>query len=235
MTLTQSPLDNKTELLLTELQNTFNISFEVWNKNYAEVFTQNNNAVISFNPKKVTAACVAHELLHVWLNQYEYLSGNYLRMSFLETPFLSEVFDKRLCDHIGNCMDHNKMYPKFREMGYSPESFIQNGGKSQCSISDVRSIFLKVNGKYSPAGVNSFIGHLISILADHCDNDYDKQLTMLQKRDQELFNVVTDFWQEWEAFDIEKIDAINNSDFDLMDRFRSNLESWCETKGIIEE
>lgn len=234
MTLTQLPLDNNTELLLKKLQDTFEISFETWNKNYAEVFTQNNNAVISFNPNKVTNACVAHELLHIWLKQYQYLSGNHLWMSLSGTPFLSEVFDKRLCDHIGNCMDHNKMYPKFREMGYSPESFIQNGGKSQCSVMDIRLIFLKVNGKYSPAGVNSFIGHLISILADHCDNNYNKQLTMLQKRDQELFNVVSDFWSEWEAFDIENIDVINNSDFDLTERFISNMEVWCETKGIIE-
>ncbi len=232
MTETLVPLDHNTKPLLSELQESFQISFETWDESYAGVYTQNNEAIISFNPRKVTEVCIAHELLHVWLKQFGYRSTNCFKLYWADTPFLSEVFDTRLCDHIGNCMDHVKMFPKFSEMGYSPENFIQNGGKSQCSVMVVRFIFLKVNGNYSPSGVNSFIGNLISIYADHCDNNYSKQLALLQKKDPELFDIVTKFWNEWAEFDIENIDIIHNSDFDLMERFISDMEEWCETKGI---
>lgn len=228
------PFDNQTEMLYNELKSEFNISFQIWNNNYAGVYTQSKNAVISFNPKKATSACLAHELLHIWLKRFNYISSNYLRMALESHPFLSRVFDVKLAEHIGNCMDHFKMYPKFLEMGYEPTDFIKDGGKKQSSLVSIWLIGLERKGKYNPVSVNLFIGHLISILADHCDNDYSKHLQSLKEKDEDLYSIVTSFWEEWIQFDIENIDPIYNSDIELIDRFIISMEEWCETKEIIE-
>lgn len=41
------------------------------------------------------------------------------------------------------------------------------------------------------------------------------------------------FWNRLQAFDIENIDAIFNSDFELTETFANELVEWCENKLII--
>ncbi len=226
-------LDSNCIDLLNELETTYDIQFKKWTRNYAETFTQNKLAVISYNPKLVTVETIVHELLHVWLNKFNYLSANHLLLSYKSDPPLSRVFNKTLCDHIGNCMDHHKMYPMYKSMGYSPEKFIKNGGEKQCSVASIRTTFMKINGRYTTTGINYFIGHLVSIYADHCDNDYKKHLRLLKKKDNDLFMIVTDFWNSWEQFDIKNIDPIHNSDYDLYEKFMSQIEDWILSKKVV--
>lgn len=224
--------DEPTRRLFDEVKESFTISFKSWEHDFWEVETKEKKSVIYYDVNNINADSLVHELLHLKVKQFDYLSTNYLKSGFSRHPFLSKVFDIRLCQHIGNCMDHIKMYPKYNEMGYSDKAFIRDGGKPQSNMSVIKQIFLKVNGQYSATGINQFIGNSISILADHCPNDYSKEISVLRKIDKELFEVVSNFWNEWDEFDIENIDPINNSDLELLDRFVDETENWFELKGI---
>lgn len=225
--------DEPIKQLFDEAKLNYSISFEPWENDFWRVHTKNKDVVINYNIHDINPESLAHELLHIWVKKYGHTSINYLKNSFASHSFLSKVFDIRLCEHIGNCMDHLKMYPKYKEMGYSDKGFIWNGGKPQCKISDIKQIYFKVNGQYSDTGVNQYIGHSISILADHCPNDYTKEISLLRKIDRELFEVVLNFWNEWVEFDIENIDSIYNSDLDLLDRFVGEVENWFELKKSL--
>ena len=86
---------------------------------------------------------------------------------------------------------------------------------------------------YSAKSVEKYIGYLISIYADHIDNDYTEHLRLLKQKNSELFEIVTNFWNKWKTFDIQNIDPIENSDFDLFESFISDMVNWVERKIII--
>lgn len=226
--------DEKTLELLYDLQTDFEISFEVKNIDYCEVFQKSKTATIYYNPKIVTTESVAHELLHIWLKRFNYCIGNHIFLCTQEDKKLSKFLNKFLCDYIGNCCDHFKMYPKYLEMGYSPKEFLINGLELKTSIADIKKIKLKFLGFYHSQAINQFIGYLFSILADNIkENDYTEHHKYLIEKDSKLYNLVSDFWKKWETFDIENIDPIYNSDLELTDSLIDGLTTWVNDKTII--
>ena len=224
-------LDRATLTLLEDLKKDFSISFETKNIEYCEVFQKNKTATIYYNPEIVDTESIAHELLHIWLNRFNYSIGNHLFLLTRGEEKLSKILNKFLCDHITNCCDHFKMYPKYISMGYSPSKFLTNSLAPKAYLEDVKEINLHISGCYNSNSINQFIGHLISILADHVDNDYAEYHIILQNKDIELYKIVTDFWNKWAKFDIENID-IFNSDLELTESLMAELLIWSKHKEI---
>lgn len=225
-------LDNQTNQLLEELRQFHEISFETHDKDYCQVSQQNNKATIFYNPKKLSNSSIAHELLHIWLNKYDYCIGNHIYLTCLSHPKLSQIMTKHLCDYIENVFDHNKMYPKFKDMGYSDEDFIVDGLKEKCSILDIKQISLKFLNTYRSKSIDRYIGCLLSIYADHVTNDYSQHLELLKTKDAELFKIVTDFWLNWLNFDITNVDPLYNSAFDLANTFIEDMQNWIKIKKL---
>jgi hypothetical protein len=124
------------------------------------------------------------------------------------------------------------MYPEYVEMGYSPEGFITNGLNEKCSLQKIKSLNLSFLKTFKAKSIEHYIGYLISIYADHVNNDYNEHLRLLKEKDINLFEIVSKFWSQWEVFDIKNIDAIYNSDIDLTNSFISDMEEWIENKKI---
>jgi hypothetical protein len=225
-------LDNESKLLLADLSRDFQIEFEPRDINYCEVFTINGCSTIYYNPKFVDNESISHELLHIHLKRYNYSIGNHIYLSFQNHKKLGKVFSKFLCDYIENCFDHFKMYPKYIEMGYSPERFLTNGLNKKCSILEVKLLNLSIFGVYKAKSIDRYIGYLISIFADHVDNDYYKHIKILHKKDADLFEIVLRFWNKWKVFDIKNIDPIYNSDIELVESFIVDMKVWIENKII---
>ncbi len=226
-------LDTATNNLLEELQKDFEISFETKNINYCEVFQKNNIATIYYNPEHIDTSTIAHELLHIWLTKFNYSIGNHIFLSTKSDKKLSKVLNKFLCDYITNCCDHYKMYPKFIEMGFSPDEFLKDSLEPKASFKDVKRLKLKFWGIYNSKAINVYIGSLFSILADHVENDYTQHFLYLKKLDYDLYSIISDFWNKWKIFDIKNIDAIYNSDLDLANSFIDNMTEWVKTKKIV--
>lgn len=227
-------IDDKTTELFNDLKTDFDITFEVKDIDYCEVFQKSNTATIYYNPKIVSSASIAHELLHIWLKRYNYSIGNHIFLCTQNDKKLNKFLNKFLCDYMGNCCDHFKMYPKYLEMGYSPKEFLKNGLELKTSITDIKKIKLKFLGFYKSQSVNLFIGYLFSILADHIKkNDYSEHHKNLIEKDSKLYSIVYDFWNKWEVFDIDSIDPIYNSDLELTDSFIDGLSDWAKNKTFI--
>lgn len=225
-------LDRTSLDMLEDLKKDFSISFEIKDIDHCEVFQKNKTAIIYYNPKNVDTESIAHELLHVWLDRFNYSIGNHLYLSTRNDEKLSKILNKFLCDYITNCCDHYKMYPKYIEMGYSPSKFMTNSLAPKASIKDAKELNLKFFGRYDPNSINHFIGYLISILADHAENDYKEHRLTLQNKEMELYRIVADFWDKWVRFDIKNIDPIFNSDLELTNSFADELSSWTKTRRI---
>ena len=118
-------------------------------------------------------------------------------------------------------------------MGYAPEKFLFCGVDEKSSISDIEKLRMKTLWVYSAESIEKYIGYLISIYADHIDNDYTEHLQLLKQKNPELFEIVTNFWNKWKVFDIYNIDPIYNSDICLCESFISDMENWAERKTIV--
>jgi hypothetical protein len=136
-------LDETNHQLLIDLRKLYEIEFEVKDIEYCEVFTKNNKSIIFYNPRIVDNDSIAHELLHIWLNTFNYISGNILFLLSQENIKLDKIFIKGLTDYIGNCMDHVKMYPKYIELGYDPNKFVTLGLKEKSFLNDLKKINVK--------------------------------------------------------------------------------------------
>lgn len=229
-TATLDKLDKQINKLYLELSKDCNISFQEWDKDYCEVFTQNNNATIYYNTFELSNETIAHELLHIQQKSYGYVSSNHFFLYFQSHEFFKEVFTKNLCDFIGNFMEHYKMFPAFLEMGYAGEKFIQNGDKLQANLNDLSKIYLKVNGKLSPQQADFYIGNLLAILADPLPKNYSKHLEILEKKDKDLIQLVNVFWNSWKNFEVKKRDIFTNNESDIYHQFTEDLENWYESK-----
>ena len=225
-------IDRNAQELLDELRLEYQIEFEASNINYCQVTQKGRKATIQYNPKTFNSESIVHELLHIWLDRYNYKIGNYVYLICRGDKNLSKVFLKPLCDHIENCFDHFKMYPKYIAMGYSAEGFMIDSLKEKCSIKDIDLVRTDTHGLHHAISIKYFIGYLISIYADHANNDYTVHLDLLSQKDHDLFEIVTRFWKSWLAFDITKIDSIENSDIELCDNFLDEINSWIK-KGVV--
>lgn len=213
-------------LLLEVESNGYKVSFDYWDEANMGVFTQNQEAIIYLGTGNNTQEGVTHELLHIKMKSFGYLSANHLRLSSDPKSLLFKVFDKKLCDHISNCMDHIKMYPYFIEYGYASENFLSNEMNEMVSKTELKNIKLKKMWRRSASGIGSFIKHQIAMMSDHQNNDYSVHYEILKNKDAVLFNIVQRFWNNWKSFDITKIDPIFNDDMEVQDDFLNELKSW---------
>lgn len=227
----EEELNEQNKQLLSEIRTKMSVKFEIFNKPYFVNYSLNNSVTIYVNPKIFKNSSVAHELLHAWFRGLGLYGSNMIYLSAREKPKLGVVLDKKLCDHIGNCMDHYKIYPKFLEMGYAPEDFLSSKGM-QCDINSIRKLRIQSNGVYSAKQLNNYIGYLISIYADHLPNDYSQHLIQMQSIEPELYNVVSEFWQAWKNVDIENPDQFTRTDFESINGFIMNIEDWMDSVSI---
>ncbi len=228
----ESRLDPQLIELLSEVRKSYHVKFEEHNQPWAANHTINHDATIYYNPRRFSNDSIAHELLHVWLKTLGYFGSNHIYCSAEGDSKLSRIFSKQLCDHIGNCQDHMKMYPKYLEMGYAPEVYIENSMKEQCAMRDLNSLVVANGNVVLGNHADVFIGNLIAIYAHHIPMDYSAHLTKLKSINGELFQIVTAFWEDWERFDISNVGVLN-SGFNEYERFLSAMQEWTENKIVV--
>lgn len=221
-------INKQNQELLAELRKSFDVDFDKNDKDYCSMFSKNNKKIIYYNPKTLDDASIAHELLHIWLDEFDYEIGTHIFLSCKSHEKLNKIFCKNLCDYISNCFDHLKMYPEYLRMGYESEKFVINGSAEKCSLKQIKSLKLKSLWTYKASSIEKYIGYLVSIYADHIKNNYEIHLKLLEAKDPNLFQIVTSFWNSWTIFDIENIDPIFNSDISLVDDFIDDMKVWVE-------
>lgn len=228
-------LDEQNLRLLSKVRSKLSVKFEQTEKPYFECYLVNEIITIYYNPKIFKNSSFAHELLHGWYYSLDLFGSNLIYLTLIESEKSRIIFDKTLCDHIGYCMAHCKIYPKFLNMGYAPEEFLSSSGL-QCDFNHIKVLRTRKNEVYSAINLNFYIGSLISIHADHMPNDYSQHLNLMRAMEPELFDIIEVFWQEWSDVDVDvdvdENDIILRTDFEVIFNFNQNIKNWIEFKPI---
>lgn len=181
--------------------------------------------------KEIDYEAFTHELLHIYLDFLglsKYPDFIYNIMG--ENSFGILVVESSLISALYNFCSHKKMYPYFKQMGFSEYRFVNARIYfNDLDLNYIRNGFLS-NGKQSKY-IDQFIGHTLSMMNNVVEEDKvhcEKYLQKLKEVDEELYRIVEEFDREWEY----------SKDLDLLSIFlifEKKLDDWLIMRNLTFE
>lgn len=210
-----------------DVQETINSNYGCYSESKTVIFyvPQNNYCPDSFT----------HELLHIYIRlKHVYICSN-LILRVASSNNLKRIFNARLLEHIGNCLDHIKMLPIYLKMGYRKDKFLFDFHENKCTDQELSEIkrYYKLGKNYNAKAVDVFIGKFFAIKADPNVNfNYSIALIKLKEIDEKLYLILDNFLISWIYYDLDNKDIFNTYS-DLVDQFYNELKSWLNNKIIV--
>jgi hypothetical protein len=119
------------------LNNSFDIKIEPSHNNEYSCFNINNNSTIYVVADDLCAASFTHELLHLYLRLKKvYIGAGFINM-VKGSHILTKIFSEPLLNHIGNCLDHIKMFQIYDDLGYEADKFILDFNEFKCKPTEL--------------------------------------------------------------------------------------------------
>jgi len=220
---------------------------ELWeniDKDFQITLTKSHepNYLINFKNDKITIyvdehdlrpSSFTHELLHIEMKRNEKNIGKHLDLLIQENDQLHYLFSLPLRDHIGNCLEHVKMLPKFLELGFSNSEFISDfvtKKMTNTEWSNIKSAYLN-NKIFDKQAVDFLIGKFFGMKA--CNNkkhNYSKYYSGIAKLDRKLSKAINEFWNDWLTFN----PSDQSDDYsEMIELFIADLNDWQNGKTII--
>ena len=158
------------------------------------------------NINNICPASFAHELLHIQLKVKKVFIGSELTIYLKGMPRLNRMFPDALLEHIGNCLEHVRMFPDYLKLGYESKDFISDYSENKLTDAELMELklYYKSNRVYSITAISQFIGKYFAAKA--CPNethDYANRLEELRKVDRKLYTVLDNFMNAWLKLNIE--------------------------------
>jgi hypothetical protein len=180
---TKGLIDSRNIELWTALSKVREISIKREKQNIYSAYSIDNKTTIYVPIDGNDPASFTHELLHVFLRTKKVYIGAGLQISIKESKVLSKIFSDNLIEHIGNCLDHIKMFPLFVNLGYEPDKFLSDYSENKLTNNEILCIkkhfftrfFKKV--LYNKTAIDFYIGKYFAAIS--CPNttfDYTSQL-----------------------------------------------------------
>ena len=111
----------------------FQIKFESsFEPNYV-VNTKPDLITIYDDENNINPAPFTHELLHIYLRSKNINVSLDLLNKLRDPDFIDSIliFPQELVDHIGNCLEHNKMLPIFKNLGFKNHEFLTDNNQKK--------------------------------------------------------------------------------------------------------
>ncbi len=230
---TDKLIDSRNRALWEDLNTTYEITLVESTDIEYRCYSEMNKSIIYVPLNNYCPDSFTHELLHIYLRKKEIFIGANFQLTIASSKILNNIFSSGLLEHIGNCLDHIKMLPKYLELGFAREKFLLDYYTPKCTDIEIKAIEKGYkNGKaYNIQAIDFYIGKYIGMRADpNIQYNYEEQYKKLQKIDKALFNAVEKFINSWENYAIE---VSNNSYRDITSNFYNNLKPWITNKVFV--
>ncbi|MEO7215537.1 hypothetical protein [Mucilaginibacter sp.] len=226
-------VDERNKALWDTLNEHFTIDVQPSLNNEYSVYSISDRATFYVVEADLNPDSFTHELLHVYLRYKKVFIGAAFTNTIGSSTILKNLLNDRLTEHVGNCLDHIKMFDHYEQLGFQPEKFILDYDLHKCSADELTDLkkYYKQNGSYNRDAVNLFIGKFFGMCADFNDAfDYEPCFETLDKLDQQLFTVLDQFISDWEDLDIESEDILKSSYYPLLNTFYEGMKRWMTGK-----
>ncbi len=230
---TNKLLDKRNKDLWHELNTKFRIRLEEsFEPNYITNFNK-NLVIIYVDIKNLTPAPFTHELLHIQLKSKKIFTIDDLHKKIEPNDKVNYLFSIALKEHIGNCLEHIKILPKFINLGFRNNDFLSDFSTPKMTLKELNTLQLHFKNKefYNKDAIDFFIGKFIAMKA--CNNrlfNYNRYYIEFARLDKILFTLLDDFWSDWLTFDI---DNPNDTYDEIFDFFIDDIHNWIKDKIIL--
>lgn len=225
-------VDSRNKALWSEIDNNCKVSFKKAIQPEYAVYQQAKKITFYIDENNLCASSFTHELLHVYLSLNGlHISGG-LKNRILSDEFFSLLFSYNLLEHIGNCLDHSKMFPVYLELGFEREKSIKDYDIFKCTDSEINELekYYRIHNKINTNAVDAYIGRVVSIIADPNESfDYVHHLIRLKSIDSKLFNVINNLFINWKKVKIENRTILDEDYTDVLNVFIEELKTWKRT------
>jgi len=228
----QPYLDHRNTSLWNEVSEHFKIALVPSPDDTYILYTIRNEATLYLPSSPPCKDSFTHELLHLLLDKKEIYIASSLKNQF-QDPIFGNIIKSDLAEHIGNCLSHVKMLPRYLSLGFDRRKFISDYDLYKYSEADHLLIenFFKEPGRLWGDVANLFIAKFFAMKA--CPNekfDYTASLASLRNIDPDLYQILETFWKDWEQFNIDIDDPVYNSYHLISFDFVSALRDWVIQK-----
>lgn len=206
------------------------------------IYSEGDNVTIFVDStQRPCAASFAHELLHLLIRSTQTYIGSTITLIVRESPDLRQIMTDGLLQHIGNCLDHAKMLPLYLEMGFDRTLFIKDYATPKLTVEELKNIqqrfcrkYIFRKTSYNPAIIDCYIGKYFAVKA--CPNntiDYSYLLYELKDVNQDLWQILDDFWRRWMEYDIFKQRKVFEENYSTLGyEFTENIKKWLAHKTL---
>jgi len=201
-------LDNRNEKLFQDLKSVHNIDVQFENRNDYACFSKDDHSTIYVPVSDKNPSSFTHELLHIYLRTKDVFIGAALKLDINDNHVLKGYFDDHLIEHMGNTLDHVKMFPLFTQLGFKQPDFIADFEVDKLTDAEIETIKSKFGAKWFfktlkfNQAFKLFIGNYFAVKA--CPNsnfNYEHKLSRLREIHPELYDINETFFNAWTAFD----------------------------------
>lgn len=228
-------IDDRNRILWNEIISKYQVAVHQSQNSEYSCYSKSNAATFFVPIDNLCRDSFTHELLHIYIRLKEVYIGSNLILRVSGSKVLQKIFNERLLEHIGNCLDHMKMLPIYLEMGFDRSKFLLDYHTHKCTDKEIGDIkrFYKIGNRYNAQAVEIFIAKFFAIKADpNLSFDYNNCLLKLKKIDERLHVILNEFISSWEIYDLNKNDVFYNYR-DLVDNLYDGLISWMRNKEFI--
>jgi hypothetical protein len=228
-------LDNRNLELWNRLNSRYKILLALSPDKTYSSFVKGETATIFVPLDDYCADSFTHELLHIYLHSKEVFIGAHIKLIVRSNHILSQIINEDLGDHISNCLEHEKMFPIYLQLGYDKKKLISDFYLPKCNPDEIK-LFgpnLRPGSSIRNALTNVYIGRFFAVKA--CPNrsfDYSSCIVAFKQADHRLFKILEEFWDAWVRYDIENMDAIHNSYYLICDALTTCLEDWADSRTV---
>jgi hypothetical protein len=216
-------IDSRSERLWLQIDSLFNVTIEQTKDGSYGCFTLGNEAIIYIDFYKLCKDSFAHELLHAQMSMKGCYIGGSLRKFITESPVLSMLLKIELGDHIGNVLEHVKIFELYSNLGFDVSKFTIDYHEHKCTnseLSNMESLYRQLNFLM----IDTYLGKLFAVLCDpNPELDYTSTKLRLRKIEPKLYRISNELVEQWKQLEVENYRP-------AVTEFIRKLEKWVKRK-----
>ena len=225
-------IDDKNNNLWDDLNDSYKIELIASTEENYSSKVSGNVATISINENDLNSISFTHQLIYLYLKSKNVKIAEDFYTSIEKSENINRLFSDGLKEHIAYCLEFELMLPIFLEMGYENRLITSdfNEPKMNKKMLEVLLKRYQHKGVYNREAIDFFIGTFFAMKS--CTNTafkYHKYYIAFQELDKELYTLLSEFWLDWQTFDMEDADDSYDK---ILQYFIEDLTSWVSKKNI---
>ena len=227
-------IDIRNSALWESLNSTHLITLQPSANHEYGCYTEGNTAIVYVDFGNICKDSFTHELLHILLKQKQFYLSASLQLTMNGSKILKRILSPELYEHIGNCLEHVKMFDIYVDLGFEPQKFLYDFDDYKCKEDELSQIrkYYKPHNRLNVNSVDFYIGKLVAMLCDPNENhDYSKPLRIFKSLDNNLYKAVEELIDDTKRYNLDTEDVLV-SYRDISNAFYSKVVQWIKVNKV---